>query len=202
MKLNFTAKISNIFETAKYISTMEEWKIYRLGDVCLTNQNQYSPRENWHTIEYLDTGSITRNAIESTQTITAAEELPSRARRKVQDLDIVYSTVRPNQCHYGLLRNPAHNLLVSTGFVVFTVNQSIANPYYVFYYLTQDSITTALQAIAEQSVSAYPSLKPADIEDIKIKLPPLEVQNRIADILSSIDNKIELNTRINHNLAS
>ena len=181
---------------------MEEWKIYRLGDVCLTNQNQYSPRENWHTIEYLDTGSITRNAIESTQTITAAEELPSRARRKVQDLDIVYSTVRPNQCHYGLLRNPAHNLLVSTGFVVFTVNQSIANPYYVFYYLTQDSITTALQAIAEQSVSAYPSLKPADIEDIKIKLPPLEVQNRIADILSSIDNKIELNTRINHNLAS
>ena len=179
---------------------MEEWKIYRLGDVCLTNQNQYSPRENWHTIEYLDTGSITRNAIESTQTITAAEELPSRARRKVQDLDIVYSTVRPNQCHYGLLRNPAHNLLVSTGFVVFTVNQSIANPYYVFYYLTQDSITTALQAIAEQSVSAYPSLKPADIEDIKIELPPLEVQNRIADILSSIDNKIELNTRINHNL--
>lgn len=32
MKLNFTAKISNIYETVKHISTMEELKTYRLND--------------------------------------------------------------------------------------------------------------------------------------------------------------------------
>ena len=179
---------------------MEETKTYRLGDICLTNQCQYSPQENWQVIEYLDTGSITRNSIDSIQIINDSKELPSRARRKVKDFDIIYSTVRPNQYHYGILRNPAQNLLVSTGFTVLTVNQSIANPYYVYYYLTQDSVTNTLQAIAEQSVSAYPSLKPIDIENVIIELPPLDVQNRIASILTSLDGKIELNNRINHNL--
>ena len=37
--------------------------------------------------------------------------------------------------------------------------------------------------------------------EIPILLPKLDEQKRIADILSSIDDKIELNRRINDNLA-
>ena len=39
-----------------------------------------------------------------------------------------------------------------------------------------------------------------NIENIEISLPPLAEQKRIADILSAIDDKIELNRRINANL--
>ena len=180
---------------------MEEWKTYKLGEISEVNKSQYSPKENWQNFLYLDTGSITRNQIDSIQTISSATELPSRARRKVVNFDIVYSTVRPNQCHYGILKNPKTNLLVSTGFAVITVNQDVANPLFVYYYLTQDYIIDALQAIAEQSVSAYPSIKPSDIENVEVYLPPLNIQNTIANILSSLDSKIELNNRINHNLA-
>ena len=35
---------------------------------------------------------------------------------------------------------------------------------------------------------------------IQVKIPSLTIQKKIANILSSLDNKIELNTRINHNL--
>ena len=179
---------------------MEEWKTYKIGEISEVNKSQYSPKENWQNFLYLDTGSITRNQIDSIQTISLATELPSRARRKVVNFDIVYSTVRPNQCHYGILKNPKTNLLVSTGFAVITVNQEVANPLFVYYYLTQDYIIDALQAIAEQSVSAYPSIKPSDIENVEVYLPPLNIQNTIANILSSLDSKIELNNRINHNL--
>ena len=34
----------------------------------------------------------------------------------------------------------------------------------------------------------------------KIELPPLDEQRHIASVLSSLDNKIELNRRINRNL--
>lgn len=48
--------------------------------------------------------------------------------------------------------------------------------------------------------SAQPKLNQANLLSIEIELPSFEIQRRIADILSSFDNKIELNNRINHNL--
>jgi type I restriction enzyme S subunit len=61
--------------------------------------------------------NITENKIESIQMIYLDnEKLPSRARRKVDANDILYSTVRPIQRHYGRLKNTPENFLVSTGF--------------------------------------------------------------------------------------
>ena len=48
--------------------------------------------------------------------------------------------------------------------------------------------------------SAVPRLTVSAIESISIPLPPLETQHRIAAILSSLDDKIENNNRINRNL--
>ena len=180
---------------------MEEWKTYKIRDIAAVNLSQYSLKEDWKEVAYLDTGSITENRIEGIQTFQLpCDDFPSRARRKVQHNDILFSTVRPNQKHYGILKNPASNLLVSTGFAVITVNVSIADPDYVYYYLTQSELIDYLQNVAEQSVSAYPSLKSSDIEDIDIDMPSLAEQKRIASILCSMDDKISLNNRINHNL--
>ena len=101
---------------------MEEWKTYKLGDICKTNLSQYTIKENWVNFLYLDTGNITKNIIENIARYDNVAELPSRARRKVMKDDIIFSTVRPNQCHYGILSNPPSNLLVSTGFTVITVD--------------------------------------------------------------------------------
>ena len=48
--------------------------------------------------------------------------------------------------------------------------------------------------------SAQPKLNQANLLAIEISLPPLAEQKRIADILNAIDDKIELNRRINANL--
>lgn len=123
-----------------------------------------------------------------------------RARRKVIKNSILYSTVRPNQLHYGIIKEPVDNLLVSTGFTVIDVDINKAIPEFVYYLLTQNNTTEQLQAIAEQSVSTYPSIKPSDIENLEFKLPNLIIQNKIVSILDTIDSKICQNEKINKNL--
>lgn len=180
---------------------MEEWKECKLGDICKTNINSYSEKDNWSFVNYLDTGNITENKISDIQFIDlSSESLPSRARRKVQLNDIIYSTVRPNQKHFGIIKNQPENFLVSTGFAVLHINKTIADTNFIFYNLIQNENTETLHAIAEQTTSAYPAIKPSDIENLSIKLPPLPTQQKIATILSSLDDKIELNNKINTNL--
>ena len=141
------------------------------------------------------------NKIDEIQYInTAKDKLPSRARRKVKTNSIIYSTVRPNQLHYGIIKEQPDNFLVSTGFTVIDVNYDKAVPDFIYYALTKQEVTEQLQAIAEQSVSAYPSLKPSDIENLELMLPDKKAQERIVDILRSIDEKIKENNAINNNL--
>lgn len=180
---------------------MAEWKKIRLGDVCRTNADTYSPKEKWDFVNYLDTGNITNNTIDSIQFIELKNiKLPSRAKRKVKKDSIIYSTVRPNQRHFGIIKSQPENFLVSTGFVVIDVDTNALNADFLYYLLTQNTLVDALQAIAEQSTSAYPAIKPSDIENLEIGIPDLATQKKISDILSSLDRKIAKNAEINKNL--
>ncbi|WP_341777625.1 restriction endonuclease subunit S [Helicobacter pylori] len=71
------------------------------------------------------------------------------------------------------------------------------DPNYLYYYITQDKIIHYLQRIAECGTSSYPSITPLDLLNVKIKLYPLETQQKIARTLSVLDQKIENNHKIN-----
>lgn len=180
---------------------MNERKHIRLGDVIVTNTASYSLKEKWSYVNYLDTGNITDNSIAEIQLIDLnTEKLPSRARRKVKYNSIVYSTVRPNQRHFGIIKELPENFLVSTGFVVIDVYQEMIDADYLYFWLSQDSIVELLHVIAEQSVSTYPSIKASDIENLEIDLPPIEEQKKIASVLLGLIRKMAYNIAINDNL--
>ena len=180
---------------------VKHWHTIRLGDACVTNASSYSPKEVWTFVNYLDTGNITENRIDSIQHIDLAkEELPSRAKRKVKKNSIIYSTVRPNQRHYGIIKTIPQNFLVSTGFAVIDADSQLLDADFLYYVLTQATVVDKLHAIAAQSTSAYPSLRPSDIENLEIDIPTLDEQRAIASILRCIDEKIQLNAQINQNL--
>lgn len=172
----------------------------KISEFCLLNGTSLKKNEGKEGYLYLDTANITNGVIDSFQKYGSYEELPSRARRKVSNNSIVYSTVRPNQQHFGIITEPPDNLIVSTGFCVIDVDEKIADPRYVYYYLSQSSITKKLHAIAEQATTAYPSIKAKDLGDLEIDLPDLDRQHEVAQILTSLDKKILLNSAINDNL--
>jgi len=180
---------------------MAEWTRVRIGDMCKTNTSSYSQKDGWTFVNYLDTGNITKNVIDEIQYIDLVnEKLPSRAKRKVKYDSVLFSTVRPNQLHYGIVKTQPENFLVSTGFAVLDADPHKLNPDYLYYLLSSNDIVEGLHAIAEQSVSAYPSIKPSDIENLEVVIPDIETQRKISAVLLSIDDKIRLNTTLNKNL--
>ncbi len=172
----------------------------KLKDICTINSSTISRQTGNCKILYLDTSSITENTISNVQGINLFEA-PSRAQRKVQDMTILYSLVRPNLKHYGILKNPPENLIVSTGFATIDViNKDIVDPLYLFYWLTQESLTNTLHSIAQNAVSAYPSLNPSDLGDLELNFPDILKQRKIGKFLDSINSKISLNRSINEEL--
>ena len=179
----------------------DQWRDISLGECTVLNEFTYSLTEAWPFINYLDTGNISKNRISEIQRLEPGKDkIPSRARRKVQPGDIVYSTVRPDQRHFGMLNNIPENLLVSTGFAVLRATDNLADTGFIYWFLAQDHIVDYLHSIAENSTSAYPSIKPGDLQRLTVLLPPLEEQRSIARILNTLDDKIELNRRMNETL--
>nr|WP_300743927.1 restriction endonuclease subunit S [uncultured Helicobacter sp.] len=127
--------------------------------------------------------------------------MPSRAKQIVEKDMILYSCVRPNLKHYGIIKQPLENMVCSTGFATLTIeNKEYANADFLYYNLTQEHYINLLHTIASTSTSSYPSITPDDLLDLDLALPPLPIQNNIARILSVLDSKIELNNRINKEL--
>lgn len=65
------------------------------------------------------------------------------------------------------------------------------------YYLIKNSVRK-LKAITHGSV--FDTITRETFDNIEVSLPPLPVQKKIAGILKSLDDKIELNNKINNNL--
>jgi type I restriction enzyme S subunit len=180
----------------------DEWKEYILNELIITNSTTYSEKnDSWDFINYLDTSNITNNTIDKYQYFNSKEDkIPSRAKRKVKNGDVIFSTVRPNQRHFGILKNIPDNCLVSTGFVTIKSNKDDCYLPYIYWFLSDSRTIQYLQNIAENSTSAYPSIKPSVLENLTINLPPLSEQKKIAHILGTLDDKIELNRKMNETL--
>lgn len=176
-------------------------RLVKISDIAKINANSLTQNDNFQEIIYLDTGSITKNIISNTQKLNFnTDKIPSRAKRKVRDRTIIYSTVRPNQEHYGFLENPADNFIVSTGFTTIDISDAESDAKYIFYLLTQKYITDYLHMIGENSVSSYPAINPNDLANLKFSIPNLKTQKSIAHILSTLDQKIAINNQINAQL--
>jgi type I restriction enzyme S subunit len=164
------------------------WHSKSFDDLIDYNTSNYSKKDAFDSIYYLDTSSITNNKIEELQhLIIGKDTIPSRAKRKIVNNDIVYSTVRPNLLHYGLIKNPPVNMLVSTGFMVLKSKDINIDNELLFLILTSDKNTKYLQSKAEMSVSTYPSIKPEDILAINSPYP----KERHLYILADCKKKVE-----------
>jgi len=154
------------------------WNNLALGQLCNCNISNYGKENTFAEIRYLDTSNLTENKFDKIQVLKIGDRaIPSRAKRIVSHNDIVYSTVRPNLRHYGLIKYPTENMIVSTGFAVLSVKSDQYCAELIYQSLIHDKVVNDLQAKAEMSVSTYPSIKPKDLLALKVALPIDDANN-------------------------
>lgn len=87
----------------------------------------------------------------------------------------------------------------STEFIVLRSKKGISDPVFIYYFVTSPFI----RDIAIKSMvgsSGRQRVQQTVLENLEVDLPLLEKQQKIAKILSALDEKIELNNKINENL--
>ena len=172
---------------------MEEWKEYKFGKVAVFSQGIQVGIEK--QIETCKEGYVRFIRIVDYTKGTDAPRyiLYPGARYMVDETDIVmmrYGT--PGKVARGYSGAIANNMFK------ITVNEDFLNKDYTFYYLSQDSVYRTL--VASNSSSTMPAINFKIIEGLDISAPSISEQMRIVKVLKSLDDKIEVNRKINENL--
>jgi type I restriction enzyme, S subunit len=95
------------------------WRIGKLGEIVAVNARTIHKIDAEEEIRYIDIASVSRGTVEKPKQMVMSQA-PSRARRRVADGDIIWSTVRPNLRSYALFLSPRRDCVASTGFAVLT----------------------------------------------------------------------------------
>ena len=177
---------------------MEEWKLTKIGSICKRVCSGGTPKSTVDEyygggIPWLNTKEVNFNRIYSTESSISDAGLKNSSAKWIDKNAVIVAM-------YG-----ATAAKCAVGMIPLTTNQACCNlmvdetkaDYRFVYYAIVNSYSV-LAALANGG--AQQNLNAQLIKDFEIALPSLETQRRIADILSTIDDKIENNTRINHNL--
>ena len=208
-KIENNQKINdNLYAQARTITNQwisendNDYELLPLSEVAAINPDTYSPKEEWEYVNYLDTSSITDGYITDIQRITpSTEKLPSRARRIIVSNDVVFSTVRPNQRHFGIISEPLPNMLASTGFAVIRSKNPLVCNELIYLCLTDNAFIEKMQQLAEQSTSTFPSIKPSDLGVCEIPCPKDDFSRNLTETLKAMFALIAANHRENTSLA-
>lgn len=76
------------------------------------------------------------------------------------------------------------------------INEEIVMPHYLYYVMSQ------LDLNAYNEGTTIPSLRTETLNRLEFDIPPIKEQKKVLSILEPIDEKIENNNAINHNLAA
>ncbi len=171
----------------------------KVNQVAFLNNDSYSKSNLPNEIEYIDIKSMTENILTNIQYLKKdVDNIPSRARRKIKDKTIIYSSVRPRNNHYGFFENPHSNMVVSTGYITIDANEDIVDPYYLYCILTLPKNLEYVYKLADSAVSSYPSITPEDLGNMEIEIETdLNEQKRISNLFYTIDKIIFNNNKIN-----
>ena len=168
----------------------EDWKECKLGEVCYFAKDKVSVSELNNDI-YIST----ENMIPNRGGITKATNLPTGEQTpSFESGDILVSNIRP---YFKKIWKASFSGGCSADVLNFKSRNNISNDF-LYYILSDDEFFKYCMTTSKGT--KMPRGDKVAIMQYPINLPPLATQQKIAKILSSLDDKIELNNKINDNL--
>lgn len=175
---------------------MGEWKTYRLGDLCDSISNTY--RGKAQNVVLINTSDVLEGKCLNHRK-EPNKNLKGQFKKTFQQGDILYSEIRPSNKRFAYIDFDATDYIASTKLMVLRANEKI-RPLYLYYILQSQVVIDELQMLAESRSGTFPQITFSELSLLTTELPDIDSQDKIINILKSLDDKIELNRRLNANL--
>lgn len=162
----------------------EDYEVFELGDIV--NQIKDPLKKEDITSEYIECiniGAVDSNSNNYNLFKQAKNDYKNKSMNISKRNDILLSSVRPN-----LKKNIIVNdeILFNSGFINLRVIKDNINSKYLYYVINHNIINDILVDIASSTSSLYPTINFNIIKNLKIPVPPIDVQNRIVEQLDNI----------------
>ena len=165
------------------------WAISTLSDLAFIDQQSLKgSTEPDYRFKYIDIASVKTARIDVPSSYITFGDSPSRARKIVQKGDVLMSTVRPNLQSFAYFDKEGDDFVVSTGFAVITAKKS-SDGRFLYQSILSDDVSRQVESLV--AGSNYPAISSANVKCLEVLAPPLPEQQKIATILSSVDDVIE-----------
>mgnify|MGYP003584666436 CR=1 FL=1 len=163
-------------------SEFGEWEEKELKDIAEINPKSKKLPESFI---YIDLESVEKGQLLLQKNIEL-QDAPSRAQRLLAKGDVLFQMVRPYQQN-NYYFNLSGEYVASTGYAQIRTK---LDSKFIYYALHEK---TFLDEVMNRCTgTSYPAINSSDLSSIEILIPCLEEQTKIANFLSSIDQKIEV----------
>lgn len=149
---------------------------------------------------FLNAGNVTSNGFDFSLCMFIAAEKDRHMRKgKLTRGDVVLTTrgTVGNSAYFDQAV-PYNHIRINSGMVILRAKDHALNSLYLYFFIRSKQFLSQITAL--RTGSAQPQLPIRDINKVEIPLPPLPEQRAIAHVLGTLDDKIELNRRMNETL--
>lgn len=176
---------------------MNKWQEVKLGDVCDVRDGTHDTPKETLDGKYLVTSKHIKGGkidLSSAYKISIEDFNFVNQRSKVDQWDILISMIG-TVGEICLVSNIPDFAIKNVGLIK-TGNEYLAK--YLYYYLKSPTAQNDILSRLKGTTQQYLSL--GEIRNFPVTIPPLYIQKKIAAVLGALDDKIELNNKINNNL--
>lgn len=138
---------------------------------------------------YIDIGNVDSSGYIHDIAQYRFDAAPSRARRKVKYGDVIISTVRTYLQAIASIEGHPNDLIVSTEFAVVRPRPNILITEYCKYALREPRFIYEVEG--RSTGVSYPAINASELSNIKVEIPNILVQQRIAKYLDRETSKID-----------
>jgi type I restriction enzyme S subunit len=166
----------------------ESWEVVKIEKLIIKTKIKDPGKEPEKEFIYVDVSSVSNEffRIENTSKILG-KEAPSRARKLIQDGDVIFATVRPTLKRIAKISQDYHNQICSTGYCVIKPDPDELIQEYLYQYLQTDFFIEKIEKL--QRGASYPAVRDTDVEGMYIPLPKLSEQKEIGRTLNILDQR-------------
>lgn len=170
---------------------MSKWKEYKLGEIAAPLKEHYIPNSS-SNYTYIGLEHIEQETLRLNSVGLSSEVVSNKFVFKSND--ILFGKLRP---YFRKVVKPQFDGICSTDIWVFR-GKSTVNQNFLFYFLANRDFIDI--ANSSESGSRMPRADWKHLKETKWIIPPIHEQTAIAEILSSLDDKIDLLHRQNKTL--